>query len=462
MEGHAETRHARWQQRAGAHLRTPLYQNAYALMASTAVTSALGIVYWLVAARVYPVEVVGINSALIAAMNFMAGLSQLNLRSALNRFVPVAGLGARRLVTASYFAIISLSVVFATLSILAVATVAPTSPGASVSRTWLSAGAFVVATAFWALFNVQDGLLTGLRKALLVPLENAAYSITKIVLLVSLAGILPSYGIFASWTISAALAVSAVTALAFGRLIPAHMRERPQINLPKLRELTRFIASDYLGSLGVLAYVSLLPVLVITFVGSTSGGYFYVVWTIASSLNLIPLSMAISHTAELSANSGDVYRRTRELLVNTVKLIVPLVGILLVVAPVLLAIFGDAYARAGTTLLRLMVIGLIPYAVNAVALSVARIRTQSRYALVVQSGIAVLALSATAGLLPAYGIVGVGFAWVAAQTAGAGLALATILRPLLRPHDPPDHATHAAEARARENDIREAAPRGTD
>ena len=36
-----------------AHLRTPLYRNSYALVANTIVTSGLGVLYWLVAARLF-------------------------------------------------------------------------------------------------------------------------------------------------------------------------------------------------------------------------------------------------------------------------------------------------------------------------------------------------------------------------------------------------------------------------
>ena len=45
-------------------LRSPLHRNGYALVASSAVTSVLGLAYWIVAARAYSTEAVGVCAAL--------------------------------------------------------------------------------------------------------------------------------------------------------------------------------------------------------------------------------------------------------------------------------------------------------------------------------------------------------------------------------------------------------------
>ncbi|UCF98299.1 MAG: oligosaccharide flippase family protein, partial [Spirochaetaceae bacterium] len=84
------------------HLRIPLYRNGYALVLSSALTSALGLLYWVVAARNYTTEAVGLNSAVLSAMVFLANLSALNLNNALNRFIPTSGRAASRLVRSSY------------------------------------------------------------------------------------------------------------------------------------------------------------------------------------------------------------------------------------------------------------------------------------------------------------------------------------------------------------------------
>ena len=53
------------------HLRTPLYRNGYALIASTGITSILGLLYWAIAARTYDTETVGLNSSAISILIFL-------------------------------------------------------------------------------------------------------------------------------------------------------------------------------------------------------------------------------------------------------------------------------------------------------------------------------------------------------------------------------------------------------
>ena len=50
------------------HVRTPLYLNAYAMIASNLLNSVLGLVYWGLAARLYSIESLGISSAVISSM----------------------------------------------------------------------------------------------------------------------------------------------------------------------------------------------------------------------------------------------------------------------------------------------------------------------------------------------------------------------------------------------------------
>src|SRR5918999_3426454 len=81
-------------------LANPLFRNAYALMANGGLTGVLGLGYWLLAARLYPPDTVGRNSAEIQAIMFVSGLTAINYM--LIRFVPQSGRRTKRLVLGSY------------------------------------------------------------------------------------------------------------------------------------------------------------------------------------------------------------------------------------------------------------------------------------------------------------------------------------------------------------------------
>ena len=48
--------------RIRADLRDPLLRNGYALVANVGITSVLGFVYWIIAARLYPPEYLGLGT----------------------------------------------------------------------------------------------------------------------------------------------------------------------------------------------------------------------------------------------------------------------------------------------------------------------------------------------------------------------------------------------------------------
>src|SRR5207248_8852906 len=74
------------------------------LLFSGAATSGLGLLYWAVAAHLYPVATVGLNSALLSAMLLLSGMAQLSLNNVLVRFIPAAGHDTRALILWSYLA----------------------------------------------------------------------------------------------------------------------------------------------------------------------------------------------------------------------------------------------------------------------------------------------------------------------------------------------------------------------
>ena len=413
-----------------AHLRTPLYRNAYALMLTVVTTSGLGIVYWVLAARYYPIEVVGLNSAIIAAMTFVAGVSQRSLISALVRFIPQAGRATTKLILYSYL-----------LSILGTLIVAPIfllglsiwSPQLSDLGTDLGLAAwFVLASMIWCLFTLQDSALTGLREAIWIPLENTIFAIVKLGLLVLFAVAIPYYGIFASWTIPVALTLLPVNFLIFRRLIPRHIEATRGQALPlRPRQIIDYMGGDYLAGIFSLASTTLLPVLVATKAGASANAHFYLAWLVANSLQLITTNMAMSLTVEAAADETKLADYTYRTFIHIARLLIPVVAIMLVVAPFVLRIFGTSYADEGATLLRLLTLATIPQMVNAVYMGMARVQRRMTSIVVVQVALCVGTLGLSYLLLGTYDIATVGWAVLISQTVVAIVLAATAMRPVL-------------------------------
>lgn len=408
------------------HLRVPLYRNAYALMFSSVATSGLGIVYWMLAARYYPTDVVGLNAAAISALMFLSGVAGLYLDGAFVRFIPCSGPATGRFVGYSYVLSVAVSAVVSVLFLLGLRWWSPELRMFG-DNLWLSLG-FVFAVATSCIFLLQDGVLIGLRRATLIPIENTLFAVAKIVLLVIFASTLPQLGIFASWVIPALLALVPVNYLIFRRLIPQHQQAEEQLAAaPKPADIVKYVAANYLGSMFILAYTRLLPLMVVEQLGRAPSAYFSLSWMIATSIQLVTINMNQSLIVEGARDQAKLGVYSRRVLVQTTRLIVPIVVLVWVGAPYLLRIFGPDYAAEATGLLRLSTLATIPNIVNGVYFGVARLRQQIGRVLAGQAVVSALVIGLSALWLPRYGITGVGWAYLASQS---GVALALVLSQL--------------------------------
>lgn len=416
---------------ARSHLRLPLFRNGYALIIGSAATSGLGLVYWVLAARFYSAEMVGLSSAALSAMLLLSGISQLSLNSVLVRFVPQAGRSTSRLILSSYLISAIAAAVTSIIFLLGLDVWAPALKTIGASRDWQIL--FVLATMVWGIFALQDSALTGLRQALWIPLENTAFAIVKIVLLISLAASFQAVGIFASWNVPVLLSLIPINLLIFKWLIPRHIRATRERATPiTLHLIARFVGGNYLGSLFFLASTTLLPIMVTNLSGASANAYFYPPWMIVTALQLVAVNLSTSLTVEATLDRAQLHTYSRRVLVQIARLVVPLVIVVFLGAPLILQVFGSAYATEGAALLRWLALGVLPNILIALFISLARVQNRSGTIMLVQGTLSLLILSLSYLWLPTLGITGVGVAWLISQTLVALVLLVVWLRPILK------------------------------
>jgi len=402
--------------RLTSHLRSPLYRNGYALIISALSTSGLGIVYWAVAARFYDARDVGLNSAAISGMLLFSGIAQLNLSGTLIRFLPTAGGAMARVVRRAYLASLAAGLILG-LGLLLLRDFWSPIPelfnGNTAFLLW-----FIVAVLAWSVFALQDFVLTGLRQAKWVPIENIVFAVIKIGLLLAFASRLQQFGVFLSWTIPTLGAILAVNALIFARLIPRRVMEtRDHVESILPRQLVNFVAANYLGFLFFLISGTLLPIMVKIEIGPQAAAYFFLAWIIAYAFQLISLNMTASLTVEGAIDQARLREYSYRVLMNIARLVVPLVLVCVVAAPYILDIFGPGYASNGANALRLLAVAAIPNIVVVVFVTIARVQRRNVAIALVQGVLCILSLALSAVFLHVYGIAGVGLAWVISQSA---------------------------------------------
>jgi len=402
----------------------PLLRNGHLLSVSSLVTSVFGAGYWALAARFFSPATLGRNYSAIAAMMLLSGIGQLNLTNVLVRFVPAAGRRTRTLVLRAYLAAIATTVLLATGFVLLLPEI---SPGLVFLHSPVLGVSFVLATAGYGLFTMQDGVLTGLRRPDWVVLENAIFAAVKIGAVVVFALAAASSGVLLSWALALIVAIVVTNTFLFTRAIPRH--ESPVTALDRSRRTAPqapgsrgsaptlgYIVCDYIGSLFWFAATTLPPLIVLNRSGPAQAAYFSLAWVIAYVLFLFSANMGSSLVVESAADPARLARNCRCVLSHTGVLLAACTLVLSVTAPEILGVFGADYAANGTGLLRLLLISALPNLVVATAVSVCRAQRRMRAVIGILSILCCLTLGLILLLVPIMGIAGAGAAWLIAET----------------------------------------------
>ncbi|MGW0842981.1 lipopolysaccharide biosynthesis protein [Streptomyces sp. NPDC002787] len=449
--GTTTTEETEQQSGAGRRLRLPglgkgaggdqLFRNAYALMLNTGISAVLGLGFWLAAARYYTEASVGQGSAAIAAMKLLAGLTALTLTGALARFIPVAGRGTGRLIFRTYA---GSSVVVALAAGVFLLTLGLWGSSYSFLHDPVNAVFFVLAVVAWSVLTLQDGVLTGLRSAVWVPVGNTVFSAVKLVLLVVFAAAVPTMGVFVSWVAAIAMSVLPLGWLVFRRLIPKHVKAtEDHARPPSWREIGRFLAGDYTGSLFSLAVVYLVPVIVAAQVSSADNAYFYITTTIGGTVNLLAINMGASLTVEGAHDPARLASNTRAALKRMARIMLPVCAVLFFGAPWILAVFGQGYADAATPLLRWFAVGAVLRVVMETYFAVLRAQSRTAGLAWLQGLLCALVLGLTLLLLPRMGLTGAGVAEISSLAVIVLIAAPRLYR-ILRTAGPAEVPSGAA------------------
>ncbi len=415
-----------------SHLSVPLYRNGYALIAGYGATSALGLVFWAVAARSADANAVGIAAAVSSLVLLTSGVSQMGLNTALLRFVPIAGRGtATTLVLSCYAATATSAFVLGFVACRAVPHWSSELSFLAERPSWTFG--VPLACAGWSVFVMQDSALTAMRAAPWVLAENVAFSAVRVAVLVAVSATTAGV-IFSAAVIPAVATIVPVSALMFGRI--AQGLDANPVGEERLdrRDVVRFALPNYLGSLSFTVSAFAMPLVVTTVAGPGVNAYFYAAWSIGSGLQLVSVSMTSSLVVEGSRDidrlAADAGRSLRLL----GCIVVPAALIVALAAPQILSLFGPDYASNGSGVLRTLALAAVPNIIVTLSLAVARVRRSGSVVVLVQSGLMLGGLVLATVLLRWFGLTGIGVGWLVSQTVFA-VAILPWLRRQLWPDD---------------------------
>ena len=384
-----------------------LYRNAVYLMLSSAVGAATGFFFWMVAARLYPVEGVGLASAAISAVGLLALLSTLGLDYGLIRFLPNSGEKANKIIN-SCFTIGGIAAI--ALSLIFLAGLPFWSPALlSIRGHPVFFAAFVIFTAIITLQSFTRQTFVAERKAEFALWQGLIFGLLRFIPLVALASFFHTFGIFASWGVASSVAVATSIFLFIPRAQTGYF-PFPVVKKEVVNEMAHFSAANYIATLigGMPHFI--LPLMVINLLGAEQNAYFYIGYAIANILLTVPIAASFSLFAEGSCDEESLARNVARTLKLVLVILIPAIVIIFVLGDKILLLFGEAYSENATRLLWCLALSAFPASINSIYFSKKRVEKRMRSVVILNVIAAVAILGLSYFLLPTMGIVGAGVA----------------------------------------------------
>lgn len=351
-----------------------LLVNAGSMIGTTVVTSGLGFVYWWLAARQFPADVVGFASAAISAMSLIGTIGIVGLGTLLIGELPRAPERRGPLITTALLVsgLLSglLGLLFALIAPVISAELQPLA--GDVSRVAL----FVLGVVLTAVTLVLDQALIGLLRASLQLWRNAIFAVIKLVALLPLSWWLSDatgLGIYTTWTIGNLLSLVGL----FGIVVALRLRvraHRPQWSL--LRDLPGAALGHHALNLSLQLPGFVLPIIVTGLLSAALNASFYMAWLMLHLVFAIPYTLTTVLYAVGVADRGAFAQKMRLTLglATTIGLVSN--AVLWLGADLIMGVFGPSYAADAAWTLRIMGLGVFPLIVKDHYVAVQRIHNR--------------------------------------------------------------------------------------
>jgi len=398
--------------------------NSLALIASSLMTGILGLVFWGVAGRLYPATEVGVAAALITSALMLSMMSMLSIDNIYERFLPVAGEKAGSLIKRGY-------VIVVITSLLAGAGLVMFGPRDQLFTSTWAMVCYPLLVMVLAVFTLLDKTAVGLGVTKWSAVKNLVHAIVKLAALFALVWTGSGASIVLAWGATAAAGTLLVLG-AMRRRWRTHAQFRLPADLPAPRQLLSYVGSSFGITTLWLIGPLVVPLIVVSRFGAAANAHFAVTWAIINALYFAVHLVMSPFVAEAAAHPDKVAAlSTRMVQMMAVVSVIGALG-LVAVGPFVLGLIGPEYRSQGQGLLVLAAVFVPLSAVSAIYEGFARVSRKLTLMVVMRCVSTVTVVAGTVLITEHTGVVGVGWAYLAAEAIPAIVLLPPAMRWLRR------------------------------
>ena len=384
-----------------------LFRNSIYLMLSTGVMAVFGFFFWMINARLYSSEQVGIGTTLISIMTLISSFSLLGLGNSLIKYLPTSDKKNKKINTS--FTLVGLTSIF--ISIFFLVFLKTFSPKLLfVRESIIFSLLFILFIVFSSLNTISESVFIAYRSSKFVLIKNTISSIAKLILPIFLVA-LGAYGIVVSMGIATAVAflVSLVFLILRFNYLPKLIIDRIAV-----KRMTKFSLRSYIAAFIIRLPVMVLPILITNSIGAKFSAYFYMDMMIANLLYIIPMATSQSLFAEGSYSETVLRVHLKKAIKIISIIIIPAIIVTFLFGNYILLAFGKEYSSEGVVFLQILAISGIFLSINYIGNSILYIKNRIKLIILVNfiGTSVILSLSI---ILIHQNLLGIGVGWVMGQ-----------------------------------------------
>ncbi|MER8459708.1 hypothetical protein NKH89_31140 [Mesorhizobium sp. M0923] len=352
-----------------------LATNSGALAIGTMAAAGLGFIYWWLAARLFPPEVIGKTSALLSVMGLVGLLGEAGLGTLLMGEIVRHPGKERGLVAAAASVGVALAAGFALLFVFGEAYFNSSSGPID---GWFGGVAFVLGCCLTVFSAVADQALVGNLRSTDRMIRQVLFSTFKLVLIAAAAaaGYASNAAILLTWVAGMLASWIGVDLLTRGGT--RHLVGAP--DFPLLSTLRRKVFDHYALDVALQAPAVIMPYLVLILLSPAINAAFVSLWMLVFMASIIPAAMATALFPVVRASPKRFRHNILLCLVASLLFSVVCAAFVFTYSQEVLAVFNPAYPEIAGSSLRFLGFSLLGSTLKFHACTLARLSNTMRKA----------------------------------------------------------------------------------
>ena len=358
-----------------AHWDVPLHKNTYLLSANLLVTFVSGILFWIIATRLFSPAQIGTVNAFLAPIGFLSIVLLLGSNYGLLRFVKEIE-SDPRLMYSIIWSTIFISFLGSILGFLIVFYLGINK--LVLGNTFVSLIFYIVIIVGNTLWTICEAVFVCLRVPIKLLIRNIVFGILRLLFLLLIpyihqgeVGLLIAYG--------GGIGLAAILSLdLIRRNLQSPVDEFFTFLHPFMKEIISFSLPNHFANVIASIPGMVLPLIVFNILGAETNGYFSLAWIVI----MIPRTVLTASSATFLSESSRDNNLLKEKLSRSIGYLLGFIGMtilpLIFFPKVIMSILGPSYAEANKIALPVLAVSVLPLVFYKIFNTMERIKMRIR------------------------------------------------------------------------------------